>query len=64
LLLAIHLAHTTEQMGLLTDTVVELMEWWEDQGLPQQGKYTTKQLREAHLTHTRGTPSPSPPTTA
>ena len=38
-------------MGLLTDTVVELMEWWEDQGLPQQGKYTTKQLREAHLTH-------------
>ena len=48
---AIHLAHSTEQMGLLADTVVELMEWWELEGLPQQGKYTTKQLREAHLTY-------------
>ena len=38
-------------MGLLIDTVVELMEWWDDQGLHQQGKYTTKQLREAHLSH-------------
>ena len=51
MLLAIHLAHSTEQKGLLSDTVTELMEWWEVHGLPQQGKYTTKQLRESHLSY-------------
>ena len=51
LLVAIHLAHSTEQMKLLADTVTELMEWCELHGLPQPGKYTTKQLREAHLTY-------------
>ena len=51
MLLAIHLAHSTEQKVLLSDTVTELMEWWEAHGLPQQGKYTTKQLRESHLTY-------------
>ena len=50
-LCAIHFAHSTEQMQLIADTVIELMEWWEAHGEPQQGKYTTKQLREAHLTY-------------
>jgi hypothetical protein len=49
LLLAIHLAHSTEQHTLITEHVVELFKWWESHGLLQQGKYTTETLRETHL---------------